>query len=143
MSFAGDLQKFADKTGIRMDQVVRKVAFDLDRDLVKACPVDTGMARSNFFIGLDRISSVETEASKNGAPSVARAAAFTSTLKAGGTFYITNNLPYILKIMEYGSSDQMASGGLTRIVARWQQIVDKAAALGSRSSRVAEFRGAE
>ena len=143
MSFSGDLQKFADKTGIRMDQVVRKVCLDLTRDLVKACPVDTGLARSNFFFGIDRSATTGTDASKNGAPSVIRSAAFASTLKAGGTFYITNNLPYILKIMEYGSSDQMATGGLTRIVARWQEIVDKAAALGSRSNRVAEFRGVE
>ena len=139
MTFSGDLQKFADKVGIRMDQVVRKVTLDLTRDLVKATPVDTGLARSNYFFGFDRNGGTETSASKNGRPSVERSAQFTQNLKAGGVFYITNNLPYILQITEYGTSKQMAPGGITRIVGRWQQIVDGAARL-SRGERVDFFK---
>lgn len=139
MSFAGDVALFAKATGIRLDLVMKKVCLDITRDLTKATPVDTGLARSNFFFGYYPNGATGTEASENGAPSNARAREFAQqlTFKA---FYITNNLPYIMKILEYGTSDQMAAGGLSRIVARWQSIVDGAAA-GSRQARVQEFKG--
>lgn len=141
MSFTSDLQSFAQKTGIRMDTVVRKVAIDLTRDLVKATPVDTGLARSSYFFGSERDASLElpANANKKGRPSIERMTAFQEKLKAGGTFYITNNQVYILQIMEYGTSKQMAPGGVTRIVGRWQQIVD-GAARGARADRVDFFK---
>ncbi|WP_316411334.1 hypothetical protein [Mesoterricola sediminis] len=123
-----------------MDQVVRKVAFDLTSDLVKLTPVDTGLARSNWFIDYQRNPSTGIDKVKSGAPSLQRAATFISTLKAGGVFYITNNVPYIM-VLEYGSSNQ-APGGMARItVARWQQVVDGAVKAGSQSSRMTIYRG--
>lgn len=126
MSFGGDIRAFSRKTGITFDKIVRKVCIDLTRDLVMLTPVDTGLARSNWFNGNTRITTVnEGTAMKSGAPSIAGAARFASTLKAGGVFYITNNLPYIMKL-EYGSSTQ-APSGMVRITAqRWQKIVNKA-----------------
>lgn len=138
--FSAQIKAFADKTRIKTDTVLRKVTFDLMTEIVRRTPVDTGMARNNYFVSYDRSASVETGTSKTGAASIERAAQFTATLKAGGVCYITNNLPYIMKILEYGTSDQMAAGGLSRIVARWQAIVDGAAA-GSRQARVQEFKG--
>lgn len=126
MSFASQVAAFGSKCGIQLDQVVRKVVLDLGRELVERTPVDTGMARSNWFFGFDRVTSIETSASKNGGPSIRRAAAFTNDLKAGTVCYITNNLPYIMRL-EYGHSGQ-APGGMARItVERWQRIVDSAA----------------
>lgn len=72
MSFQSDLRRFALNTGIRTDQVVRKVCLDLTRDLVKLTPVDTGLARSNYFFGTERTGGTDTSTSKNGAPSVTR-----------------------------------------------------------------------
>jgi hypothetical protein len=141
MSLTSGLSTFARKTGISMDQIHRKVLIDLTGDLVKVCPVDTGYARSNFFFGMSRVTTTsDAGISKNGAPSTQRALDFASKVRAGGVCYITNNVPYILKIIEYGSSDQCASGGLTRVVARWQEIVD-GAAKGVRSGRVESGRG--
>lgn len=127
MTFAADLRKFALKTGIRTDQVVRKVCLDLTRDLVKLTPVDTGLARSNYFFGTERNGSRDGGTSKSGAPSLARSAQFAATLKAGGTFYITNNLPYILQITQFGTSQQAAPGSLTTLTANWQARLDKIA----------------
>lgn len=122
MSFSGDLQRFAQRTGIRMDNVVRKVCIDLTRDLVLATPVDTGLARSSWFLGNDRSTAKEASPSKNGAPSLARSAAFAQTLHAGGIFYITNNVEYIMPL-EFGHSKQ-APAGMARItVDRWQARV--------------------
>ena len=126
MSGFGDaLHAWAQQTGIRFDQIVRKVTIDITRDLMLATPVDTGLARSNWFFGNDRVSDVEATASKNGGPSIKRALAWAAGLKAGGIFYITNNLSYILKL-EFGSSKQAPAGMARVTVARWQKIVDGA-----------------
>ena len=126
MSFTSDLQKFSQKTGIRFDQVVRKVCIDVTSDLVKATPVDTGMARSNWFFGYGRNLSTGTDASKNGSPSIQRSQEFASTLKGGGEFFITNNLPYIMRL-EFGYSTQAPAGMARKTVNRWQIIVNKIA----------------
>lgn len=127
MTFQSDLRKFALKTGIRTDQIVRKVCLDLTRDLVKLTPVDTGLARSNYFFGTERNGATDAATSKSGGPSISRSATFAATLKAGGTFYITNNLPYILQITQFGTSKQAAPGSLTALTANWQARLDKLA----------------
>ena len=134
--FGDQLRGFSRSAGIRFDKIVRKVCLDLMRDLVLATPRDTGMAKSNWFLGTTRVSSIESNVSLNGAPSLGRASDFASTLQAGGVFYIVNNLPYIMKL-EYGGyhgpTDKVtASGfsiqapaGMARIsVARAQQNVN-------------------
>lgn len=124
-TFAAQLEAFAQKTRIRLDQVVRKVAFDLTSSIVQMTPVDTGLARSSWFIGDTQTQDISASGSPNGAASLARAASFAATVKAGGTFYVFNNLPYIMAL-EYGHSKQ-APAGMARItVARWQKIVDQA-----------------
>ena len=169
MSFGGDLDKFAKSTGIRMDQVVRKVTIDVTRDLVLLTPVETGAARSNYFFGFTPPTATDTSLNveahlrstgklftasfkerrkwgresakdKSGSRSNQRAAEFAVGLKAGGVFYIVNNLPYILPIVEYGHSKQAAPGAVTRLVARWQNIVD-GAVRGTRDSRVEFGKG--
>jgi hypothetical protein len=124
-NFGNDLRAFAQSTQIRFDKVVRKVGYDLVSDLVRLTPVDTGLARSNYFCGYQRDNSInEGTAMTSGAPSIGGAATFVATLKAGGVFYITNNLPYIMKL-EYGSSKQAPSGMARITVDAWQQRVNK------------------
>lgn len=128
MGFSDEVSNFVIKTGTTTDQTVAKVDLDLFKDLVMQTPVKTGLAQSNYFPSIERDEiSVETTASPGGAPSLERAGAFFPTVKAGGIFYITNNLPYILPITEYGHSTQMASGGLSLTVADWQSRVDRIA----------------
>lgn len=126
MSFASDLQKFSQNTGLKFDHVQRKVCIDVTADLVRATPVDTGMARSNYFVGFTRVSSKEANASKNGSPSTQRSQEFASGLKGGTTFYITNNLPYIMRL-EFGYSGQAPNGMARQTVDRWQRTVDRIA----------------
>lgn len=125
MSFQADLRRFALNTKIKSDKIVRKVALDVVRELVQRTPVDTGLARSNWFIGYERGSSVDPAKSKNGAPSLARSAQFAANLGAGSTFYIVNNVPYIMRL-EFGSSKQAPAGMARVTVARWQAIVGAA-----------------
>lgn len=125
MSFSGQLGNFAKKTGISMDKVVRKVCLDLDRSLVMGTPVDTGLARANWFVGTNRSGVIDPTESKSGASSLARGAQFAASLRAGCVFYITNNLPYILPL-EYGHSKKQAPLGWVRAtVSRFQKMVDE------------------
>ena len=61
--FGDQLRGFSRNTGIRFDKIVRKVCLDLVRELVLLTPVDTGLAKSNWFLGTNRVSSIETTAS--------------------------------------------------------------------------------
>ncbi len=125
MSFGADLQGFAQRTGVKMDKVVRKVVIDMTSEIVRMTPVDTGHARSNYFWGTQRVSSTDLSSSPNGAASISRAFTFSESVKAGGVCYITNNLPYIMRL-EYGWSKQ-APAGMARItVEKWQNLVNTA-----------------
>lgn len=125
--FADQVRAFRQKTGIKLDVFTRKVVLDLTSNLVQITPVLTGLAKNSYYPGYERVPDVGTVPNKSGADSINRAAEFTKNLKAGGVFYITNNLPYIMAL-EYGHSQQ-APAGMARItVDRWQQIVNKWAA---------------
>jgi hypothetical protein len=136
MSFTTDVRAFATKTGIKLDKVVRKVVIDMTREIVSMTPVDTGHARSNYFWGVSKVSSIDPAMSKNGSPSITRAGAFASTVKAGGVVYLTNNLPYIMKLEfggYHGPSEKVTADGFSKqaaagmgriVVARIQAQVD-------------------
>lgn len=130
MTFSAQIFAFTRKCGMRADQVVRKVVLDLGREIVQRTPVDTGMARSNYFFGYDRITSIDHTKSNNGAPSLSRAAEFTGTLKAGTVCYITNNVPYIMTLEmgrfegPPGRGSIQAPEGMARVtVARFHHMV--------------------
>lgn len=125
-TFALDVKLFAEKAGTVPDKVLRKVVFDITREIIQKTPVDTGHARSNWFWGVQVVSDEDATLSKSGAPSLARAASFASTVRSGGVVYLTNNLPYILPL-EFGSSQQAPAGMVRITVSRWQSIVDRAA----------------
>jgi hypothetical protein len=125
MSFGADLQGFSRKTGINLDKVLRKVVIDITSELVRMTPMDTGHARSNYFWGNSRVSGIDAALNTNGAASLARAFTFAESVMAGGVCYITNNLPYIMKL-EYGSSKQAPAGMARVTVAKWQNIVNAA-----------------
>lgn len=132
--FAESIRAFHGKTEARMDQIVRKVCMDVTADIVRLTPVDTGMARSNWFVGNDRVTSVETSPTKNGSASNKRASDFASTLHAGGVFYITNNLPYIMALEfgagpnQFGHGSIQAPAGMARVTcSKWQARLDRLA----------------
>lgn len=134
-SFAADVRKFAHQTGISLDVVVRKVTFDLHAEIVRLTPVDTGMARTNWQIGLNSrptgtiIEAVDRGAGRKGSSRAAlvvasREAGKVNQIRAGGINYIVNNMPYIMRL-EYGSSRQAPQGMARRTVATFQAIVNR------------------
>ena len=128
MGFAEDIKRFTEKTNVKMDTVVRKITFDLTSAIVLKTPVDTGLARSNWQVGIGtRPTGTRATLDKTGSVSIAEAAQVTADLKAGSVCFIVNNLPYIMAL-EYGSSEQARNPeGMARIsVARFQAIADAA-----------------
>lgn len=127
MTFQADLQRFNRNLGTGMDALVRRVCLGLAKDVVSMTPVDTGMARSNYFYGFTpTVTGRDESKNRGGGPSITRAVDFASTLKAGTTFYMVNNLPYIMPL-EFGHSSQAPAGMARLAVAKWQAIVNRGA----------------
>lgn len=90
MSFEGDMRNaFERKVEGLLDKVVRKVALDIQGDLDRSTPVDTGRARSNWFgsVGSPRKDAQEIF---TGSPAVDF-----SGYKNGLKVFISNNLSLI------------------------------------------------
>jgi len=72
--------------------------------------VDSGRARGNWQPAINNAIGVELETTdKNGNATITKVGSETNNLKAGDTFYLSNNLPYAERL-EYGWSKQAPSG---------------------------------
>ena len=98
MTFALDIERFAQKTDQRLDLIVRKVALEIFSRVVQMTPVDTGRARANWGVGVNTMPTGTTDATEDPTPDIESAVA---AARAGDTIYLVNNLPYI-GMLEYG-----------------------------------------
>lgn len=116
-SFSLDIAKFAKQFGENANAAARKIALDIQRDLMLATPVDTGLLRSSWFIGVG--SEPTDRPTKPGGNPEGQALKALASFKWGDTIYITNNQVYAWAI-EYGHSKQMPSGMVRVTAARYQ-----------------------
>lgn len=110
----GKRMKTVSKTvGANADKLVRKVALAVDAAVVLATPVDTGRARSNWQVDLNRAPDGTLPEPASPAEGAARATAEAkekaAAYKTGDVLHITNNLPYIGRLNE-GWSAQAPAG---------------------------------
>lgn len=126
--FSDQLRKFAEKTGAKMETVVRKTILDLQTSVVNLSPVDTGRFRANWMTGIGSANKATvTVEDKSGAVSLARVDTALAGWAPGQTIWLTNALPYAARL-EYGWSKQ-APGGMVRLtVQNFQDYVSKAVA---------------
>ena len=118
------LRKFAEKTELKINDVVRKIGLEVYSSVVMRSPVDTGRFRGNWNVSLANFDpSVSELTDKEGAASIARASISIADYK-GGSIYISNNLPYA-KRLEDGWSKQAPVGMLRITVVEFQQMVNK------------------
>jgi hypothetical protein len=120
-SFALDISRFVQKTGLKPDVVLRKLAFTAYRNLILKSPVDTGRFRASWRIGVDVVDlSTYPEVTHKGIaqggyadppPDDSGVQAVIGTAKFGQVIFITNNLPYA-QPLEDGSSKQAPQGVL-------------------------------
>lgn len=140
-TFSADITAFCELTALRGDVVVRKLALEGLKGVVKRTPVDTGRARGSWRVGINTTDlSVEQEkpfgpaASKatkdaeRGQYMAANTQAATQKALSEGTkavllarwgqaVYITNNLVYV-PALEIGHSKQAPAGMLAVTVAQ-------------------------
>lgn len=111
--FEMSLQQFANKIDANLEDVLRKVSFDLFRGVVQRTPVDTGWARASWNIAFHAPDlSVPEQPSSPGAAKAANSAqeqVLNGPLGKHPVVWITNNLDYIVPL-EGGHSKQSGKG---------------------------------
>ena len=125
MSFSKQLTAFVSGTQDKIDKTVKGATVVLATNVITETPVDTGAARGNWqaSVGQPKTGIVE----RTGADAAIAEVEATVPDKAGSVVYLANNLPYINKL-EYGHSQQAASGMVRVNAARWPKIVEHEAA---------------
>lgn len=109
MNFAATIRGFANKTGVRQDEILRKICLDAYDRVTLLSPVDTGAFRANWNVS---IATPDLTASRERTTfNPAAAQAIVSELKWGQTLFITNDMPYAIPL-ERGSSRQAPAGVL-------------------------------
>lgn len=109
------IDKLVKKAGGRIDLVARKATLDLFAAAVRRSPVDTGRFKANWNVNYGA-PDVRTSTSTAGARATAEVNKVLS-LPVGGKVYLTNSLPYAIRL-EYGWSKRQAPMGMVRVTAR-------------------------
>lgn len=109
--FALAVDAFAKKDVPQLvEQFTRRVALQLLDDIVHPWPVDTGHSRANWQVTLDTPATGVVEGvDKDGGATIAKGAAVIGQLKAYGKVWLSNNLPYSVRL-EQGWSQQAPAG---------------------------------
>jgi hypothetical protein len=142
MSFALDIQKFAQKCGANADLVTRKVVLDIGRSLVERTPVGNpdlwqnpdnkpdgyvgGHARANWSHSIGALVNQEfKEIDATGGASIDRIISSVPIKAAGKVHYIQNSLPY-MQALEDGHSTQAPAGMVAITQTEFQDYIQKA-----------------
>lgn len=92
----------AERTGKRIEDVIRASTIEVFRRVILRSPVDTGRFRANWFAsyGSPRIA-VSNATDKGGDSTVHYVSGAVLSYPVGGIVYLTNSLPYA-EVIEYG-----------------------------------------
>jgi len=143
-----DFSKYAQDTIAKTNQVMRRVALEVFKRVIKKTPVGYppgwatkykpkgyvgGRAKNNWFTNVGRASDATTETAEgSGSRALAEAETVTgSWVPLQGSIHLTNNLPYI-EVLERGRIDNQGSkqapNGMVAItIAEFGSIVEQAA----------------
>jgi hypothetical protein len=127
-TFSLDISAWIEKAKDRGDLVVRKVALDIGSRVVMRSPVDRGQFRNNWFAGVGQPVVKTTEAvDKSGAAAIAGIGTVVATARLGDVVYVSNSLPYALRL-ENGWSKKAPAGMVGITVTEFQAAVDRSVA---------------
>jgi hypothetical protein len=130
--FIVSLDKWGDQVPRKVGQIQRAISFEVFKNVITGTPVDTGRARASWFINV--ASPIRAVAPERPAGTAAAAAAEAESLgrfaevvpdRVTGleTIYITNNLPYIVRLAE-GTSHQAPKGWVEQAVQAGARLGD-------------------
>lgn len=140
MTFALDLQKFAEKAGKRADELVGNVVIRIATEIDQRSPVGDatywtspppkgyvgGRFRGNWQLGVGVIPNAElNRIDTAGTIALPAIIAEVPDDAAGRVFYLANNVPYARRL-EDGYSRQAPNGIVGRTVVQFRQIVNEA-----------------
>ena len=117
--FAAQMTQLSRTVEENIDKTVRKCALAVDSTVVLATPVDTGRARANWQVELNKPKTGTTTAvSPSGRESIDAAKVRIAQYKGNvpnASIHITNNLPYIERLNN-GWSKQAPAGYVEKAV---------------------------
>ena len=93
----------------------RATALEISRRLILATPVDTGQARTNWLVGINRPRKGIERPPISAAAAIVQAAASIVSARDGADIWISNNLDYIEELNR-GKSAQAPAGYVNAIV---------------------------
>ena len=100
--FKLNISGFVKKSKLAPNVVLRKIAIDLFSNVIKRTPVDTGMLRANWQVGLGSAPEGTVAFSdKSGSRAIQQVAAKAAQARWGTSIFLVNNLPYAL-VVEFG-----------------------------------------
>ena len=122
MAFDDDVAAFNRDTVVGLEISVRATFIEALSAVMRATPVDTGRARSNWFTGVNRTPTVTSTRTRDGSRRLRDGARLARTFRAGGSLTLVNNLPYITKL-EDGHSRQAPRGMVKVVFSRLERIL--------------------
>lgn len=126
-NFAMDIEKFAEKTGVKAEKALRLIAMNCFVEIVGMTPVDTGRAKGSWTASIYTLPSAfgKTE-DKNGSETIRKVSATVDSWNGEGSVFLASNLEYMPKL-EYGGSQQAPKGMVRITLAKFQNIVNETA----------------
>lgn len=116
------IDRLAQRTGLKLDTVTRKVTLDLFTSVVQKSPVDTGRFKANWNVGTTP--DLSFNASTNAGRGLAEAQKAIG-ISSGSVVYLSNGLPYARRL-EYGYSGQAPAGMVRLSVREFRNFVERA-----------------
>lgn len=110
------LDNLARQIEVGTQDMLKRVALDIDSALVLTTPVDTGRARSNWQVSIGKTAAGTIDQPVSPSEAIGNAKSELSKLKGSDDkIHITNNLPYIQRLNE-GWSPQQPAGFVDQAV---------------------------
>lgn len=127
-SFSIQFHKITDDIKDKMDQVIAEILQDINEEIVRATPVDTGFLRGSWWasVGAPNLNGGGV-LDKSGAVAVARMNIVAIGVQPGQSYYAMNGASYA-RYVEYGTSTMAPRAFVRRTMARAVIIAELAIA---------------
>jgi hypothetical protein len=126
VAFVTKVREFKKREQERAHTIVRKVLFEMARDIAYLSPVDSGRFRANWQFTWDAPGTGTTESCLPDAGATAYGMQSKIPVEAAGrVYFFANNLDYAVPL-EYGYSQQAPAGILSQVHARAERYLREA-----------------
>ncbi len=123
-TFIADIRDWASKFPQQMDALARQSCQQVSENVIAATPVDTGFLRGSWQPSIGR--PLPGDGSAGAGAALAALSMTIPQMRAGETYYLTNNANYA-EFVEFGTSTMQARYFVSDNVARWNDVVEDAA----------------